>query len=310
MGLCGMERNLIIRTVVIGYFALVSVVLSADPGVAFSDGLRVDRREIQYIYDSAPAAVRSQLETDQAARYEVLVQRLVAKRILRQLQALAGEDDPADYFKFQNKIFLAAREFDEQRFQERLTIPDLDPIARERYRVSKEDIARVEESRSLSHILLLCSESCDSAAKLAELEVIRQRLLEGESFADLAAEFSQDPGSRQRGGRLSRPIFRADKNVDETFRETAFALEEVGDLSGIVRSRFGFHVMRLEEVIPSRLYTFEEVKPALLKEIEMRYREDAYKAYYLSLGPGDDLQVDYRALDEIMGPLPAETGSD
>ena len=276
---------------------------SQDTVVATYDGLSVGTQELAFIVQYAPPSVQQEVKVNPAARYEVLANALVAKRIFRELQALDEGADQDDYLRLQFKILELAREFDRERFQRNLVVPNFDAVAEERYRAIGEDIATKPETRLLSHILLLCTEQCDVELKQAELTGLRERLIAGESFSDLAAEFSQDPGSRQRGGRLSRPIAVDDAGVDETFRKTAFSLSEAGDISEIVRSQFGFHIMRLEKVNPSRLYTFEEAKPALLKEIEQRFRQDAYKAYFLSLGPGDEMEIDYQTLDSLLGPL-------
>jgi parvulin-like peptidyl-prolyl isomerase len=128
--------------------------------------------------------------------------------------------------------------------------------------------------------------------------------MEGENFSDMAIKVSEDPGSYQNGGRLSRPIAQYEENVDESFRAVAFALSEVGEVSEVVQSRFGFHIMRLEAIIPERQRTYEEVRESLMREVEKRYREDAYRTYLLTLGPSDQLSIDAEVVDRIMGPLP------
>jgi peptidyl-prolyl cis-trans isomerase C len=280
------------------------VFASDDTAVAAYDGLSIGAKELAFIVQYAPPSVQQEVKVNPAARYEVLANALVAKRIFRQLEVLNEGADQDDYLRLQFKILELAKDFDRELFQRNLVIPNFDAIAEERYRAIGKDIATEPETRLLSHILLLCSEECDVELKQADLASLRERLIGGESFSDLAAEFSQDPGSRQRGGRLSRPIALDDVGVDETFRETAFSMSEPGDISEIVRSQFGFHIMRLEGVNPSRLYTFKEAKPALIKEIEQRFRQDAYKAYFLSLGPGDEMEIDYQALESLLGPLP------
>ena len=259
--------------------------------------------EIRYIYERAPEQIQSQASKDASTRYELIANAIASKRILKNLEDVGPENDDL-YVAFRFEVLAAARKFDERRFQRELDIPDLDALAQERWRVSRSEIATVPEKRSLSHILLLCSEGCDEAEKTAKLDDIRQRIADGESFSDLALEFSQDPGSKQRGGRLSRSISLADENVDKTFRDTAFALTEVGEISEVVQSRFGFHIMRLEAIEPEREYTFEEVKKPLMAEIEKRYREDAYRDYVLSMGPTEALRIDEEAIDSIMGKLP------
>jgi len=279
---------------------------AADEEVAsivVTDGeLTISEGELRYIYENAAPQIRSQLELNTISRYQIIGETIASKRILKNLTALK-EEDPNGYFALQFRLLNAAREFDEKRFQRELALPNFEDLAKETYRVSKEEIANRPERRHIAHILLLCSDGCDEDVKRSELKAIGDRLAAGEVFSDLAITYSEDPGSRQRGGRLSRSISRNDENVDETFRQTAFAIENVGDVSNIVRSRFGFHLMRLEEVEPAREYTFEEVKEPLMEEVERRYREDAYRDYLLSLGPTEALVIDGNVVDSIMGPL-------
>ena len=277
--------------------------VQSDFSVVTDSDISFTLNELRHIYERAPKQIQSQASDDARARYELIANAIASKRILKNLENV-GPDNEDLYVAFRFEVLAAARKFDEKRFQRELQLPDMEALTLERWRVSKSEIAAVPEKRSLSHILLLCSEGCDEAEKIAKLSDIRQRIADGKSFSDLALEFSQDPGSRQRGGRLSQTISSADENVDQTFRDTAFALTEVGEISEIVQSRFGFHIMRLEAIEPEREYTFEEVKKPLMAEIEKRYREDAYRDYVLSLGPTDELQIDEEAIDSIMGKLP------
>jgi len=277
--------------------------ISSSLDVATDADIALTLDEIRYIYERAPKQIQSQASIDASARYELIANAIASKRILKNLQGVGPENEDL-YVAFRFEVLAAARKFDERRFQRELDVPDLDALAQEQWRVSRSEIATVPEKRSLSHILLLCSEGCDEDEKKSKLGDIRQRIADGESFSDLALESSQDPGSKQRGGRLSRSISLTDENVDQTFRDTAFTLSEVGEISEIVQSRFGFHIMRLEAIEPEREYTFEEVKEALMAEIEKRYRGDAYRDYVLSMGPTEALRIDEEAIDSVMGKLP------
>lgn len=281
-----------------------------DPTPVVIDGsVTILPAELVYAYENAPNQVKQQIIKEERSRYELIASLVSSKRILQNLEATIGTEDQDLYYGFQFALLAAAKEFDEKVFQRRLAIPNLEALAEERYRISKQDIAMVPEERWLSHILLLCSDACDEVAKQRELEEIRTKILNGESMSDLALIHSQDPGSRQRGGKLSRGIKAEDPNVDEAFRETAFALAEVGEVSAIVKSRFGFHIMRLEEIVPQRERSFDEIKTSLVEAVEVRYREDAYREYLLSLGPTDDLYIDGDFIDALMGPI-AASGAD
>lgn len=82
----------------------------------------------------------------------------------------------------------------------------------------------------------------DSALSLAT-EVL-ERLRAGEDFAQLARRYSQDPGSRERGGDLG--WFRRGQMVEQ-FDSAVFSLRP-GQLSGVVETTFGFHIIRLDRV--------------------------------------------------------------
>ena len=125
----------------------------------------------------------------------------------------------------------------------------------------------VTEKRSASHILLAVdSEASDSEVeeKQAEADALVARIGAGESIADLAPEFSDDPGSAANGGSLGE--FDRGVMVPE-FEEVAFAMEE-GNVSDPVRSDFGFHIIQLDKIIPEQGQTFAEVKD----EVEEQYR--------------------------------------
>ena len=110
------------------------------------------------------------------------------------------------------------------------------------YRAFKDSLPEVNESVKISHILVEV-ESSPGAIKAAEEKTggILQRLKKGEAFAELAQEFSEDPGSAARGGDLG--MMQRGDLVPE-FEEVAFSLEP-GEISDIVRSRFGLHIIQL-----------------------------------------------------------------
>ena len=278
--------------------------VSADDVVVQYEDLAITQSELDYIFRKAPGTVQRQVQDEADARLELFATTLASKRVLANLQAMTPEVDGDLYYRYQFALIAAAREFDQERFQKQLAIPDLEPLAKERYRVSKRDIALVPENRLASHILLMCRDECDKEAAKGDLTAIRLRILEGEDFSELAEELSEDPMSAHNGGTLKTEIQRDNARIDESFREAVFTLSEVGELSDIVETQFGFHLIRLDSITPEYIRPFSEVETALKAEIERRYRADAYKNYLLSLGPQSQLEINYDAVDAILGSLP------
>ncbi len=77
-----------------------------------------------------------------------------------------------------------------------------------------------------------------------KIEDLRQRTIKGENFSALAELYSEDPGSAQQGGELG---FTSRGDLDPAFEAAAYALKKTGDISPVVESRFGYHIIQLIE---------------------------------------------------------------
>lgn len=83
----------------------------------------------------------------------------------------------------------------------------------------------------------------DSARAIALVEELQARLAAGEDFGALAREYSDDQGSAGNGGDLGFMSY--DVPVVKPFKDAAFALEKAGDVSGVVETGFGYHLIKL-----------------------------------------------------------------
>lgn len=110
----------------------------------------------------------------------------------------------------------------------------------------------------------------DSVRGLAES--VRTRILDGESFEALAEEFSSDPGSAARGGDLG--MFGRGQMV-KPFEDAAFALEP-GEVSELVETNFGLHIIKLEE---REISSFEDTRDQFRIQIQNRRVQVAESTY-------------------------------
>jgi len=120
------------------------------------------------------------------------------------------------------------------------------------------------EQRRVSHILLPVANPKDDAAVKAKAEGILKRAQAGEDFAQLAKEFSQDPGSAQQGGDLG---WSERKAWVPPFAEAAFSMK-VDEIRGPVKTQFGYHILKLAGIQPTAVKTFEQSKA----DLETEYR--------------------------------------
>ncbi len=131
------------------------------------------------------------------------------------------------------------------------------------------------EERNASHILIKvaadASEEEVEAARKKAVELLEQ-VRKGESFEELAKKASDDAGSRENGGSLG---WFARGFMVPGFDEKVFEMEK-GELAGPVRTTFGWHIIRLNDIRPARVEPFEQVR----KKVEEAYRKKEAEALY------------------------------
>ena len=133
-----------------------------------------------------------------------------------------------------------------------------------------------KEERRASHILIAAPKSAPEAdrqkAKAKASELLAQVKQSPDSFADMARKNSQDPGSAPSGGDLD--FFARDAMV-KPFSDAAFAMKK-GDVSDVVESEFGYHIIKLTDIKALKQRTFEEMKPELELEIKKQQAQKKF----------------------------------
>ncbi|MFH7326993.1 SurA N-terminal domain-containing protein [Desulfurivibrio sp. C05AmB] len=133
----------------------------------------------------------------------------------------------------------------------------------------------IPEQRRASHILIRSSAEDPAevrAERRSQAEQVLRLAREGRDFRELALLYSED-ASAEDGGDLG---FFGRGEMLEPIEETAFALE-VGQLGEVVETRFGFHVIRLEEVAPARSISLAEARQEIIRELQKnRGRQQAF----------------------------------
>lgn len=122
------------------------------------------------------------------------------------------------------------------------------------------------ERRRARHILITTEDGLDDAAAAKKATDLTAQAKGGANFEELAKKNSKDSGSAQQGGDLGwagRGMFVG------PFEEALFSMT-LGEIRGPVKTEFGYHVLKLEEIDAGHLRTFEEARP----EIEAEYRKE------------------------------------
>ena len=121
-----------------------------------------------------------------------------------------------------------------------------------------------EEQRRASHILITPEGSDKAAARKKAEDILAKVRAAPNDFAKLARENSKDPGSAAQGGDLG---FFGRGMMVKPFEETVYRLKS-GEISDIVETDFGFHIIRVTEIKPAQAKPFAEVRADIERELK------------------------------------------
>jgi peptidyl-prolyl cis-trans isomerase D len=125
------------------------------------------------------------------------------------------------------------------------------------------------EARQAAHILIAVKPDASAeektAAKKKAEDIAAQARQNPAQFAELAKKYSQDPGSAGQGGDLG--FFARDGSMVKPFEDAVFALKP-GEISAPVQTEFGWHIIKLLDVRPAKVQSFDEVKAQIEQDLK------------------------------------------
>jgi peptidyl-prolyl cis-trans isomerase C len=143
-----------------------------------------------------------------------------------------------------------------------------------------ENFKKPEQVRA-SHILIKVDPGAEEAKKAEarkKIESLQTKLKKGEDFGALAKEYSEGP-SGPKGGNLG---FFGRGQMVKPFEETAFTMKS-GQVSEVVETRFGYHLIMVTERKPGSTFSYEEVKDRLEQYLKQQKVQEAIAEYVETL---------------------------
>ena len=298
-----------------------------DP-VAVVEGKEIKAADVQAgMAQALKAAGKTDVDatdTDRLHAAQTVTQNLIAQRFLAAHAAgvKVSDTDLDERFEQGLKQIADKKKFDDQLAANHMTREKLKENVREAMREERwledqiagkvkvteldakeffDSNARFFEQPELvraSHILINVPENATPevvAQKRKAIDAVAERISKGESFADLAKEVSEDTGSKANGGDLN--FFPKSKMVPE-FAEAVFALEQ-DEISKPVKSKFGFHIIKLTDRKTARKVPFEEVKAKIISVLTNQQKQAAVR----------DLLGKLIAKSDVKNNLPPESKS-
>ncbi|MDD0839020.1 peptidylprolyl isomerase [Curvibacter sp. HBC61] len=249
--------------------ALPLVASAQGPGIVIQrDGVAITTADLESELRRMSPEVRSAMlrNPDDMGR---MSSNLLLRRVLAKQAEEAGLDkDMLNQATLRIVVDRVLSEMQLVRLDEKVKVNDqaLTDRALSLYKANAKRFERPAEVR-IRHILL-----ANGSGTREQAEQLLADLKKGADFEKMAREKSNDPGSAAKGGDLG--FFTAGRMV-KSFEDAAFALKTPGELSGVVESQFGFHILQLVESRPAGMQSFEEVKAELKNEVLGKLTQDA-----------------------------------
>jgi len=236
-------------------------------------------RELKNLPDFA-----QKLFADSAGK-EKFLDELIKKELLYQEALKKGLDKNAE---FQSKVeefkkLTLISQLLEKEIEEKTKVTEKD--VKDYYEKHKEELASVSQIRA-SHILVKTED---------EAKKIQERLKKGEDFAALAKKFSIDPGSAKNGGDLG--FFSAGQIVPEF--ESAAAKLKPGEISGPVKTKFGYHIIKVTDKKMGKPVEFDKIQHALLQRLSAERQKEFFDTYIEDLKKTYKVEINKDAVSKL-----------
>lgn len=241
-----------------------------------------------------PPESRRAVDQDPTKRRELLLELYAERLLAREAQRRGLDQQPeiqAQLAQAQRKLLVNALV---QQERAALKLPDFTALAEEYYLTHRQDYQYPERIQA-AHILWKTQCACEEEAKRAQAEATLKELRAGADFAELAKQRSDDKGSAANGGNLGQWLIRG--QLVKPFEDAAFALEP-GALSDVIKTDYGYHIIKLIAHEPAATQPFEKVKEPIIEEQTKQYRAAAHKAFVTPYHPKTE-QYENAAIDAM-----------
>jgi len=169
-----------------------------------------------------------------------------------------------------------------------------DEALKKYYEDNRQEFKQPERVRA-RHILVKVERTASDSERTAargRAEKLLEQAKAGGDFAALAAEHSEDAGSKRKGGEVG-PFARG--SMAPEFEEAAFSLKP-GDVSGIVETDFGFHIIRVEERKEASFQPYDEVKDRIRRKVTIERKRQAVNDFVEAISKERGVEFDMTGL--------------
>jgi peptidyl-prolyl cis-trans isomerase C len=309
-----MEKDMVLRPRLLFYlfFMLMAAAVlpqcanaAADknPVLAEVGPYKLDMKTFEEQVKSLPPQLQMMVAQNPQAK-EQLVERWTQITLLAmKARDMKLDQDPEVKSRIEDlKNSLLAQEMIHKEIDKDVAVSDED--AKNFYEKNKAEFSQPEMIRARHILIRVQSGAPEKAWKEAEAKArdIKKKLDKGADFAQLAKQYSEDPGTKDKGGDLG--LFPKGRMVPE-FETAAFALKP-GAISAPVKTSFGYHIIKVEEKKPAEVKTLKEAMPQVKQMVKMEKQQEELKKLIDQIKTKYPVKINKDAISAIQTESPAQ----
>lgn len=264
--------------------------------------LSVTRGEVQLMIQDMSFKQKRKIANKSEYLKGLIFDKLVLKKQEKEASKLGLDKNPLIQWKINNaRQNILSRELISQQKNKISPPTDIVLLAEQAYKTNPERFV-VKEKIKVAHILLKASDKDPESLKKqrSRLEEIKKEIVAGLEFSEAAKKYSDDKSNAGSGGVLN--FFERGRMVP-AFDKAAFSLKKSEDVSDIIKTRFGFHLIKMLERKEKSVKPFEEVKAKLIGVEKSKYIQTELEEYSSKFTVSNDATVYIPALEKVQKEL-------
>jgi len=274
-------------------FLILTCCISVAQAQLLSDKntIKVEAVDVDVLLETVPIKAQKQLLKD-SARLKRQLEQLYLKRSMARMAETEGLAEGAiNAVRLQavidNALFML--KLDQVKLSDN---KDYSKFAKQLYRVNQEKY-KVDARVDAAHILISTKKELSEDEALKKAQSLRNELMLGANFNELALRESDDKTAQKNKGELG--LFIHERMV-KPFSDGAFALEK-GEVSKPIKSRFGYHLIKVNKKLPAGVKAFDEVKAGIIDGLKKKNWETRREDFYQQIKTDNKMEIDEDALD-------------
>ena len=284
--------------------AVEKPVVGADTVLASNATVKVTKADFDAEISRIPESERFEFLLSRV-RIAGLLENLLINRVLAQ-EAIEQKIDQNQIVKDEilNQTEKVLAKYRAQQLLKETKVKDFTAAAREAYLVDPKKSIR--PARYKPWQILVSLQGRDKVTARKRAEQARERVLRGGDLEEIAKEFSDDTNSKKTGGVLDLTEL---TEFEPSFAE-ALKKMKPGDVSEVIETRYGFHVIYLMEFLPEKKLSYELMKSDLMEEARIAYLKSNFDNHLNRIRLDPALTVNVDALEVIRPRIPENVKPD